>query len=306
MRICNITRIALAAASAALAGGPPEAPPNLISPYQHYSLKLNSLFSPDTRTAGLFMKARIDGGPVLRMLLDSGAQYVVLGKRAAAPLGKTAGAGLELVGIGAAPGVARRLRPETVQIGDLELRDCGVLALDDKLPDGLDGVIPLSLFSGFLVRLDMPGRILDLEPYPENGPVADGGYSAVRSDHGLIFLPAVLPNSQQSGYILLDTGATYNALSPAAAGRWAKYPALATSVSLRGGTGDADGLLLPAGLRFRFGSRVLSADPAVVVDLSEMTSHHQFEISGVLGYPGVSHSIIRVNYRDALVRFEDR
>jgi hypothetical protein len=53
---------------------------------------------------------------------------------------------------------------------------------------------------------------------------------------------------------------------------------------------------------FRVGSRVLVADPAVVVDLSDLTRHHHFEISGVLGYPALRDSVVTVDYRDSLVR----
>src|ERR1035441_2231749 len=60
---------------------------------RHYSLKLNAVITPEAQTMGLYLKTRIDGGPVLRMLLDSGAQHIVLDKRAAAKAGRTAGSG---------------------------------------------------------------------------------------------------------------------------------------------------------------------------------------------------------------------
>ena len=295
----------VAATGLAATNSPPADSPRLVSPYRHYSLKLNSLFTPATQTTGLFLKVRIDGGPDLRLLLDSGAQYLVLDKRAAAASGRSAGSTMELVGIGTSPKAARRVAPATVEIGDLTLRDCDVLAVDAPVLDGIDGVIPMSLFAGFLMHLDVPRKTLELEPYPPGAPGQDGNYSPVRASNCLLFLQAVL-NESHRGYVLLDTGATFNAISPAAARAWIHRPLLPGSIPLRGGTGDSDGLLLPAGVQFRFGSRVVSADPAVVVDLSEMTRHHQIEVAGVLGYPALRRSVVTIDYRDSLVRLDGK
>jgi predicted aspartyl protease len=307
--ICNIvarTAVVAIAAAGFAANGPASAgPPQLASPYRHYSIKLNTLFTPAAGTTGLFLKARIDGGPALRLLLDSGAQYIVLDQRAAARSGRPTGAALELVGLGAAAKTARRMAQSSLEIGDLALRDCAVLAVDSPLMEGIDGVLPMSLFAGFLVRLDVPGKTLDLDPYPSDPPLQDGGYSPARADHCLLFLDAVL-NESRAGYVLLDTGATYNAVSEAAAGAWKNQRVTCNSISLHGGTGDTEGYLLPSGVRFRFGSRIVSADPAVIVDLSAMATHHQLEVAGVLGYPALRRSVVTIDYRDSLVRIDGR
>src|ERR1039458_10214058 len=52
--------------------------------YQSHTLKLASFVIPPSAPAGLLLKVRIDSGPVLRLLLDSGAQFIVLYKSAAA------------------------------------------------------------------------------------------------------------------------------------------------------------------------------------------------------------------------------
>jgi hypothetical protein len=76
----------------------------------------------------------------------------------------------------------------------------------------MDGVIPMSLFAAFLVRLDMPGKALDLMPYPEGGPIRAGGFEPAVLRDGLLFLRGAV-NDAQEGYILLDTGASYSAVS---------------------------------------------------------------------------------------------
>lgn len=271
----------------------------------HYSLKLSSLCTPQSPNIGLLLKGRIDGGPVLRLLLDSGAQHIVLDKHAAARLGHSAGSALELVGLGAVSKHCARVASGALEFGDLILPGCDILIVDGKILDGIDGVIPTSLFADFLVRLDVPGKVLDLDRYPTQPPVQDESYLPARAEHSLFFLHTVL-NGSQPGYVLLDTGATYNAVSPAAARVSRNYWNPSSGIALRGGTGDTEGFPLPPGVRFRCGSRVLSADPAVVVNLADFASHYPFEVTGVLGYPALRTSIVTMNYRDGLVRIEGR
>jgi predicted aspartyl protease len=272
---------------------------------RHYSVKLNAVITPEAQTKGLYCKARIDGGPVLRMLLDSGAQHIVLDKRAAAKVGRTAGSDFELVGVGASARSCRRAAPGTIEIGDLVLRNCDILVVDGQVLEGIDGVIPMSLFANFLVRLDMPRKVLELDAYPADPPVQDASYLPARTDNQLFFLRSIL-NEKQSGYVLLDTGATFSALSPEAARASRNYWSLANAISLLGSAGGIEGFQLPAGVRFRCGDRVLSGDPAVVVDLSDFARHHRFEITGILGYPALRNSIVTIDYRDSLVRIEGR
>jgi hypothetical protein len=286
------------------------AAPRPESPCRHYSLKLNPLVIPESQSAGwsqksgLFLKARIDGGPVIRLLLDSGARNIVLDKRTATLLGRSSGSAYELVGFGSDAKAAKRVASGTVAIGDLILRDCAVLAVDGKLIEGIDGVIPLALFADFLVRLDLPRKTLELDPYPGASPpaVGENAYTPARASNDLLFLPGSL-NESQAGYVLLDTGAAWNAVASTTA---RVYRMLASRLSLIGAGGDTDGYLLPPGVRFRFGSRVVAADPAVVVDLSALASHHRFAIAGVLGYPALRRSILTIDYRDTLVRIDGK
>src|ERR1022692_240446 len=148
--------------------------------YQSHTFKLGSFVIPPSAPAGLILKVRIDGGPVLRLLLDSGAQFIVLDKTAAARSGHSAGSELDLVGVGRRPKTARMAKAGSVRIGDLVFHDCELIVAEGRLLDGIDGVIPLSLFAGFLVRLDIPGKTLDLRPYPPGEPVDDGELSHVR------------------------------------------------------------------------------------------------------------------------------
>jgi predicted aspartyl protease len=267
---------------------------------QVHTLKLGSFVIHPSSPAGLILKVRIDGGPVLRLLLDSGAQFIVLDRSAAARSGHSAGSELDLVGVGRRPKAARMAKAGSMGIGDLVFHDCELIVAEGRLLDGIDGVIPLSLFAGFLVRLDIPGKTLDLRPYPPGEPVDDGELSHVRASNNLLFIKAVL-NESREGYVLLDTGAFVNAISESTA-RALKYtPAFASSVKLQSGGGATEGMMLPSELRFRFGSRVVKANSVAVVPLDDLEQHHGMAVAGVLGYPALRESILTIDYRDGLV-----
>ena len=292
----------------------------LVSPCRNYSLRLEFLYSLATHSsglavsqpAGLLLAARIDGLPV-RLLLDSGAAEIILDKHTAARLGRSSGAPMELVGAGERHRAARRVAPGGVKIGELTLRDCPLLATESMLGEGIDGIVPLSLFAGFLVRLDTSRRTLSLQPYPALRPAegsAPGEFSPVRADGALLFLEATSDanssrsdtgNEARPGYVLLDTGAVYSGVAVEAARNWTNYRLLAPRLFLVGVGGATEGYLLPPGVHFHIGSRVVEAGPSVVMDLSSMQQYHPFAISGVLGYPALASRIVTVDYRDSLV-----
>jgi hypothetical protein len=253
---------------------------------------------------GVIVKARINDGPVLRLLLDSGAQDIVLDRRALRP--KQAGeSDLKLVGLGSSFANARRLAPAKLESGGLVLENCPILATDMPMREGTDGVLPMSLFAGFLVRLDLPKKALELEPYSDPERTDTNGFAFVRADQRMLFLEATV-NQSATGYLLLDTGAAYNGVSPAAARAWRNYRLLNPNISLISGGGETDGFLLPRGVQFHLGSQVMNADPAVVVDLSALSKLHRFEVSGLIGYPAIRNSVVTVDYRDARVRVEGK
>ena len=102
-----------------------------------YRIKLERFVIPPNRPAGLLVKARINGGPPLRLLVDSGSQYVVLNRAAARRSHCSGGADLELVGAGAESStLVKRQTADTLEIGDeigdLTLRDAPLLVVDRR------------------------------------------------------------------------------------------------------------------------------------------------------------------------------
>ena len=253
----------------------------------------------------MVVKARINGGPVLRLLLDSGAQYLVLDRKAAAKSACRGTTDLDLVGVGAAtPDAVKRGRAETVQVDDLTVRDVPLLVEDRNLADGIQGVLPLSIFANFLIHLDVPGKNLDLLPYSAEEAEPAGALQAIASNRVLFVRGTV--NERSEGYFLLDTGAAYSAISQKLARQLNLPQLLADRVALRGGTMDMDAPLFRGAIRVRFGSRELATDPVVAVDLDTASRFHHLEVSGLIGYPALCDSVLTVSYRDHFVSIDPR
>src|SRR5262249_37654518 len=131
-----------------------------------------------------------------------------------------------------------------VEAEDLLLRGCPVIVMDGQVLGGVDGVIPLSLFGGFMIRLDVPGRVLELGPYPAEDAEIDIAFARARAQRNLLFLRTRLADAHE-GYLLLDTGSAFNVISNVTASALGQARALAQPLSLVAGPGVAEGRLLP-------------------------------------------------------------
>ena len=219
-----------------------------------FRFKLERLIVPPTGAVGLLVKARINGGPPLRLLLDSGSQHVVLNRRAAMRSGCTGGIDLDLVGAGALAPKTVKQQEATLEIGDLTLPSVVVLVADRTIADGVQGVLPLSIFSSFIIRLDIPGKELVLLPYPTLETDRSGSIPILLNNQ-LLFVKGNV-NDVHDGYFLLDTGASYTAISRSLAGQLHISDALAQRVPLQGGVANIDAPLLNGSVRLRLGLKV--------------------------------------------------
>jgi hypothetical protein len=268
-----------------------------------YRVSLSPFVAPPTRTIGLIVKARISGGPQLRLLLDSGADSIVLNRRAAAKSGCTGEVDLDLVGPNAAT-VVKKARDVTVEIGDLALRNVPLLVAGGPIAEGIDGALPLAIFKDFLIRLNIPAKALELLPYPPKERPSAESLEALASNR-LLFVKGTV-NRTREGYFLLDTGASYSAISRTMARDLKFAEGLARPIPLHGGAGDLQALLLGTGIRFRFGRKELDPGPVIAMDFSVPSKYHNLDVAGIIGYPAVSESVLLVNYRDGLVRIDPR
>jgi hypothetical protein len=277
----------------------PNAPPDLVSPYQQYDLKLFAFYPAPRCPAGVLLHVRINGGRLLRLVLDSGAEFMVIGAKDAHSVGLSAGPEMDLVGLESR--TARVGRAETVEIGPLSFRNCPVAFVKGKVVEGADGVVPLSLFSAFRLRLDLPAKTLDLTPYPreENSAIAPIR-GATR--HDLLLVPTIL-NGNRKGYVIMDTGAFCSAISREVARTLSGFP-IGPEVTLVAGTGAATGQRVPSAVHFAIAQHDLVPHEVVALDLSDLNRHFGVEVVGVLGFPELAHYVLTVDYRNGRVKFE--
>jgi len=285
-------------ASAAGSTPAPDARADLVSPYQPYDLKLRPFNPAPSRAAGVLLHARINGGRPLRLVLDSGAEFIVIGAKAARSIGISARSEMELVGLGSRP--ARVGWAETVEIGPVRFRNCRVALVEGNVIDGADGVIPLSLFSDFLLRLNLPEKTLGLIPYPrEQDPAGPSSPGVTQRD--LLLVAAVL-NGKQSGHVVLDTAAFCSAISHEVAGSPRGH--LAPEIRIEAGTGAATGQLVSSAVHFQIAGQELIPNEVVALDLSNLSRHCGMQVVGVLGFPALRPYVLTINYRNALVKIE--
>jgi hypothetical protein len=266
-----------------------------------FRFKLQPFVVPPSRVTGLVLAARINGGPPLRLLLDSGAKYIVLDRKSAAKSRCSGGAEMDLVGAGAnAAKSAKAVEADTVEVSGLVMRKIAVVVAEHPLAEGIDGVLPLRLFGNFLIRLDVPAKSLELLPYPTDRAGVPPDAVPALANNDVLFVKCVVERGRE-GYFLLDTGASYNAVSTKLARELNGFAAFAASVPVRGGTVSMNAQEVDQPLRLQAGPNQVLFDSLVSVDLSTISRYHNFEVAGLIGYPAIRYSVLTVSYRDSLV-----
>ncbi len=276
----------------------PDARAELVSPYLQYELRLRPFYPIPNRPAGVLLHGRINGGRPLRLVLDSGAEFIVIGAKAARSAGISARSEMELVGLGSRPaGVGWA---ETVEIGPVRFRNCRVALVEGNVIEGADGVIPLSLFSDFLLRLNLPEKTLGLIPYPPEQDLASPSSRGV-TQRDLLLVAAVL-NGKQSGHVVLDTAAFCSAISREVAG--SPRGPLAPEIRIGAGTGAATGQLVSSAVHFQIAGQELVPNEVVALDLSNLSRHYGMDVVGVLGFPALRPYVLTISYRNASLKIE--
>jgi hypothetical protein len=267
-----------------------------------YSLSLRSYVPTPGRVEGVLLPVRINDGPLLRMLLDTGAENLTLTEKAAQRAQVTTGRSVVLVGANglraASGGVA-----DAVAVGPVSFHNVAVNVTRADLGEGLDGILPISIFRGYLTRIDFAKKTLELAPYPETPPDDREGFAPVLPKEHLLFARAVV-NGQQAGYVLIDSGSSFTAVSRAAAAGLRKRTN--STVEVRGCDRTFLGEALVPDVRFQFEGMDLWASDVLSMDLATISRFNGVDVTGVLGYPDLRNKVLTVNYRDGLVKIASR
>jgi predicted aspartyl protease len=265
-----------------------------------------------------------------RLEIDTGASGLLISRSVAKRAGLEAFASMEMGGIGSGgEKTGYSAYVDSIKIGKLEFHDCAVDVLDSRDVVGNDGLIGMDVFSNLLVTLDYPMHRLDLSPLPPRPTdtatakpsLETGGTEAAgagpndryvapamadwtrvyRLGHNLI-LPAAL-NESKIKLFIMDTGAFTTSISPEAAREVTKLHS-EDSLTIKGISGKVEKVYAADHVTFRFANLRQAANEAIAFDTSNISKHLGTEISGFIGITTLEQLTVKIDYRDALVKFD--
>lgn len=128
------------------------------------------------------------------------------------------------------------------------------------------------------------------------------GYSGVLRFGHMLLVPTKI-NEVSGKLFLIDTGSFNNTISPDAAREVTKVYSQ-SEMSVKGLSGEVNKVLETDTIVLEFaGLRQKNLD-MVAFDLSNISRSSGTEVSGILGFPILNVLTLKINYRDALVKFE--
>ena len=260
------------------------------------------------------------------LLPDTGASGILVNTRVAEKAGISKVADYQIGGVGdkgAAQGYVGFA--EKVQIGELQFENCYIDVVDKKRSLDVDGLIGADVFENYLIDVDFPNerlRLSQLPPYPdqtaeqpslqseETGrsnlhnrwiPPEYAKFEQVYRFGHMLLLPVRLNNAPYHLF-LLDTGASDNTLTPAAAREVTKIHE-DSDFKVKGLSGEVKKVYTTGNIELTFGHFQQRRDDLAAFDLSSASNHVGPEISGTLGFAMLYLLEIKLDYRDNLVDF---
>jgi len=266
---------------------------SVADPHQTYRLALSELRS-NNLPSGLLLSARINGGKLLSLQLDSGAQGMVLNPEAGRAAGLEILAGAAMFGFGSEqPLLGNVALAASVEFGTLKIANILAQVSDAKLVPYADGLIGLDVFKDFIIHLNARSRRLDLEPFESSEACGDCS-QAYRLDN-LLLLQAKI-NGQAEGNFILDTGSAISLISHvmlAGSGR---------TTRLEGAQGQQEVVRGSTPVSFRVGSQRFLTFDYGTLDTGRISARYRTSIAGVMGYALLREINLMVDFRRGLVK----
>ncbi len=268
---------------------------------------------------GVGVKVSFNRNKTQTLLLDTGSSGILISQKAAVRLGIKRLASSQFRGIGDEGLRAAYVGwADVISIGDLVFNDCLVTVAEGKsINEQDDGIIGTDIFRRFLIKLDLPRSILELEPLAKLAGQPDAGddwdeldrtippgmerFTLIRRVGNQLLIRAKVNDAKYS-YFVIDTGAAFNAIDAALAKEVSDVAAM-EGLAVKGSSGKvkkidrADRILL---------SFAVYRQPVVnmlTLDLKTVSRTLQAEVSGLLGFPTLQKFLLELDYRDGLVDF---
>jgi len=285
---------------------------------------LRMMLQSSNELTGYGLDVKVNG-VMSHLLLDTGADGILITKRAADKAGVKKLIDIDLPGIGdKSPSRGYIGHADKVQIGMMEFRDCEVFVFASGSFSG-EGLIGPAIFSDFLVDIDMPQRKFRLSQLParpgekpstpslgqdpDREPIFYDRYVApemksytpvYRFDH-MLLIPTLL-NGAVTKLFLIDSGAFDSTLTPEAAGE-VTHVSSNPDVEITGFSGAVKKVYRGDELTLTFGGLRQSNQDINAFDNKSMSDGAGTEISGIIGFPLLLVLDMKIDYRDGLVSF---
>ncbi len=139
----------------------------LVSKVEQTDTKLESLQRDPRHIIGYGLMVKLNDHNE-RLLLDTGASGILIGRKAAEKAGLTRISARSLGGIGDKGLQSGYIAvADHIRVGDLEFEDCVVHVSDRGSITDEDGLIGSNVFASYLIDIDMPAAKLRLSPLPK-------------------------------------------------------------------------------------------------------------------------------------------
>jgi tetratricopeptide (TPR) repeat protein len=293
------------------------------------STDLRELMDSPTRLRGYGLDVAFNG-TTGHLLLDTGAAGILIDQRLAEKAGVQHVVEESIRGIGDKGATGAYLgHVDKIQVGNIVFEDCNVRVIDQKSVINSDGLIGAVEFSHFLVELDMPNRKMHLGPLPArpnneapaqtalgSGPAASAtprfydryvapemqDYTRIFRINHMLLIPTTLNRSVEKLF-LIDTGSLMSVVTPEAAREVTKVGEDEYR-RVKGISGEVKNVYSADKLTLTFANLRQENQDMISVDLNNMSDGAGTEISGTLGFTVLRMLDIKIDYRDALVRFD--
>lgn len=285
-----------------------------VVPVDHAEIKLSWLMYNSTQIRGFALPVSINGGKTLRLMMDTGAGGILLNRKAAEAAGLQKISDLKFWGIGdEGDRTGEMAFAESVRIGGVSFTNCPVAVSDRKALADEDGLVGPSIFSTFLVTIDLKKMLLKLDPLPPHKLAADEAWQdrevapefAAFSPFWHVGHQILLPtrvNDARPVLFLIDTGSSTSFIDPDYA---QQFNGLRSEelVTVKGLSGKVNKVQSSGFLTFEFGHYRQKVPGVLAVPLTK-TARDSPQVTGIFGVTTLSNFRVQINYRDGLINLE--
>jgi len=251
----------------------------------------------------MFAEVYVNGQGPFRFLIDTGATQTVLSAKLADRLGLKKIAANIMHGVGGEGKLDSAVyRVDSLKVGDVTVKNLPMGTVDNPILDQvLDGIIGTATFSDFYVTLDYPKQQLEIS---RKLPAEGGTVVPLWCFSGLLLAPVEV-NGKFKANLLIDTGADNTLLSHAVAeelGITKDTPGAQLNLPIGGVGGLDNGVLMVPNVSLKTSFDEKTYDVLLSLNLKDMSSLLQTELSGVLGYESLKEYRITLDYSKAEIR----